>query len=217
MYKSAVYTPSNGDTLIKSGPQEIYYAHKDDSLHACVDIYLVNITWVPVMTWMNSTEVEQTYTCSHTTGLTVTNGTEVDDGISIERIFCGATVTTNHEKKVFTTIETSKSTTFTISVRVPPRCCLTFYQRKYRFKNRVSLIHSTSDKLYSIGDGCGKIAWKECEVEIMSSHYLTQEAPFAEEVKITLPPVKVYERPKDIKQGGYTQETRKVLDKLRLY
>lgn len=84
---------------IKFGREEIYVTPGDEALYAVVDTYPVDITWVSKMSWKNDTDAKQTYTYSYTTGLTVTQGSEVNNGFSLGASFKGVGITIDHSEK----------------------------------------------------------------------------------------------------------------------
>jgi len=145
---------------------------------AAFDIYLVDITWVSKMSWKNDTDMMQTYSYSCTTGLTITSGGEVNNGFSLGRIYQGATVTIDNQERVFKPTETKESRTTTINFSVPPRSLLTFYQRRYRFRNSIFFILNAWGKDWNVGGWKSQeTARKECEVEIMSEDYVILQSP----------------------------------------
>ena len=177
MYQHVVYKPSGGDALVKSGCYYVYFSGAYDSLIAAVDTYLVDITWVLMMSWKNDTDATQTYPYTFTTGLTVTKGIEVNKGFSLGPTYKGATLTIDHKTRVFKPTETTEAKTITINLSVPPQSLIVVYQRKYRFRDSMFFVHQSSRGQFDValqgGEGPFK---KECEVEIMSEDYATLRA-----------------------------------------
>jgi len=175
--KYVVYKPSGGDALVKSGRQEIYYYSGDEALYAAIDTYLVDTTWVSRMSWRNDTDAEQAFTYSYTTKLTVTKGNDVSNGLSLENEYKGASVKVDHQERVFTTAETTETTTVTIKLNMAPRSLLVFYQRRYKFRNSMFFILDAWGQDWNVGSWGGyDLSRKECEVEIMSEDYATLQA-----------------------------------------
>jgi len=177
MYKYAVYKPSGGDARIKSGREEIYATRGDEALYAVVDTYLVDITWVSKMSWKNDTDAAQKYSYSYTTGLKVTQGSEVNNGFSLGASFKGVGITVDHSEKVFKSSETTESRTVTMEVNVPPRSRTIFYQKRYKFRKSMFFILDAWGREWNVGSwGSYEIRRKECEVEIDSEDFATLQA-----------------------------------------
>ncbi len=178
MYKYTVYKPSNGDVLVKSGREEIYFIHTVEALYAAVDTYFVDTTWVSGMSWKNDTDATQTYTYTYTTGLTITEGSEVKNGFSLETVYKKMSVTIDHQEKVFKPAETTETRTVTANLSVPPRSLLIFYQRRYKFRSSMFFVLDTAfGRFWNIcGPDSTSVLRKECEVEIMSEDYATLRA-----------------------------------------
>ena len=65
------------------------------------------------MSWKNDTGANQTYTYSYTTGLTVTQGSEVNSRFSLGASLKGVGITVDHSEKVFKSSGTTESRTVT--------------------------------------------------------------------------------------------------------
>jgi hypothetical protein len=146
---------------------------------AAFDTYLIDITWVPRMSWKNDTDMTQTYSYSCTTGLTITSGSELNNGFSLGAIYKGASVIIDRQERVFKPTETTESRTMTMNLSVPPRSLLIFYQRRYRFRNSIFFIFNAWGRDWNVGRWKGQPeekAMKECKVEIMSEDYMTMQA-----------------------------------------
>jgi hypothetical protein len=173
-----VHKPRNGDALVISGRYELYHVLREERMWAAFDTYLIDATWVSQMSWKNYTDMMQTYTHSSTTGLTITGGGEVSNGFSLGSIYQWASVTINNVEKVFKPTETKEPRTTTINLSVPPRSILTFYQRRYRFRNSIFFILNAWGKDWNVGGWKSQeTARKECEVEIMSEDYAIMQSP----------------------------------------
>jgi hypothetical protein len=177
LYQHVIYKPSGGNALVKSGSYHVYTSGAYDSLIAAVDTYLVDITWVLMMTWKNDTDATQTYPYTFTTGLTITKGIEINKGFPLGPTYKGATLTIDHKTRVFKPTETTEAKTITINLSVPPQSLIVVYQRKYKFKDSMFFVHQSSGGQFGValqrGEGPCK---KECEVEIMSEDYATLRA-----------------------------------------
>ncbi len=113
--------------MVKSGRFTIYDFPGVESFFASIDTYLIDATWVPKMSWENNTSSEQTHFLQYTTGLKVTKGTEVTNSVGIVAEFKGLSMSIDGQTK-------------TITLGVPPKLTLTFYQRKYRFQDKIFFI-----------------------------------------------------------------------------
>jgi len=174
MYKHTVYKPIGGDARIKAGREVIYNFIGKESLYAAADTYLVDITWVSKMSWKNDTDATQTYSQSHTTGLTVTAGGEVNNGFSLSASFEGIVITTNSSEKIFTSTETRQSMTTTTNISIPARSLVIFYQKRYKFRMSMFFILDAWGREWNVGSWGGyEITRKECEVVIDSEDYAT--------------------------------------------
>ncbi|PBK82802.1 hypothetical protein ARMGADRAFT_1038300 [Armillaria gallica] len=130
---------------------------------------------VSKVSWENNTAATQTYSLQYTTELKVTKGTEVTNSVGIGAAFKGMSMSMDSQTKTFTTYETTDTQTKTITLSVPPKSTLTFYQ-KYRFKNTMFFILDAWGQEWNVGSQGGyDIKRKECEVEIMSEDYLTTD------------------------------------------
>src|SRR5579863_9718728 len=144
---------------------------------AAVDTYLVDITWVLMMSWKNDTDATQTYPCTFTTGLTITKGNEVNKGFSLESTYKGASLTIDHKTRVFKPTETTETKTTTINLTVPPQSLVVVYQRKYKFRDSIFFVHQSWRGQFNVAIQVGQGSFrKECEVEIMSEEYATLRA-----------------------------------------
>ncbi len=92
------------------------------------------------MSWENNTEAAQAYELQYTTELKVTTGTEVTNSVGIGAVFKGLSMSMDSETKTFTTYEATDTQSKTISLSVPPKSTLTFYQKKYRFRDTMFFV-----------------------------------------------------------------------------
>jgi len=175
------YKPSGGDTMVNSGRSTIYYYPGDEAFYASMDTYLIDTTWVSKMSWENNTEATQTYSLQYTTQLTVTEGTEVTNSVNVGAEFKGLSMSMDNETKTFSTYETTDTQTMTITLSIPPKSTLTFYQRKYQFRATMFFVLDAWGEEWNAGSQGGyDITRKECEVEIMSEDYLTTDTPLVD-------------------------------------
>jgi len=177
MYKYTVYKPSGGDARIKAGRETLYYISGDEALYAAVDTYLVDITWVSKMSWKNDTDATQTYAYSYTTALAITKGSEINNGFSVSGSFKGLGLTVDHSEKVFKSTETTESKTTAVTISVPPRSLLIFYQKRYNFRKSMFFILDAWMQEWNMGSWGGSTPTKlACEVAIESEEFATLDA-----------------------------------------
>lgn len=168
--------PAGGEALVKSERSTIFSYAGDEAFFAAIDTYLVDTTWLHQLSWENNTDAAQTYTYQYTTELKVTKGTEVTVSVGIGAVFKGLSIGIEASTKTFSTYETTSSQTRTLTVNVPPRKKVTFYQRRYTFTNKMFFILDAWREEWNAGSPGGyDIARKECTVQIMSEDYLTTE------------------------------------------
>jgi len=172
-----VYKPSGGDALVKSGSYYVYFSNAQDSLIAAVDTYLVDITWVLMMSWKNDTDATQTCPYTFTTGLTITKGDDVNKGFSLGSTYRGASLTIDQKTRVFKSTETMETKTITINLNVPPQSLVVVYQRKYKFRDSIFFFHQSWRGQYNVAIRGGELPFKKaCEVEIMGEEFATLQA-----------------------------------------
>ncbi|KAK0226320.1 hypothetical protein IW262DRAFT_1294529 [Armillaria fumosa] len=128
------------------------------------------------MSWENNTSIKQMYSLQYTTRLKVTKGTEVTNSVRIAAKFKGLSMSIDGQIKTFTTYKTTRTLTRTITLSIPPKLTLTFYQRKYWFKDMMFFILNVWGYDWNVGPlGGYGLMKKECEVEIMSKDYLVMD------------------------------------------
>ncbi|PBK82796.1 hypothetical protein ARMGADRAFT_1019409 [Armillaria gallica] len=128
------------------------------------------------MSWENNTAAAQTYSLQYTTQLTVTQGTEVINSVGIGAEYKGRSLSMNGETETFSSYETTDTQTKTVTLSVPPKSMLAFYQRKYRFRDTMFFVLDAWGQEWNAGSQGGyDITRKTCEVEIMSEDYLTTD------------------------------------------
>ncbi|PBK82795.1 hypothetical protein ARMGADRAFT_1019407 [Armillaria gallica] len=179
--------PSGGDAMVKSGRSIIYHFPDEESLFASIDTYLIDTTWVPKMSWENLTSAEQTYSLQYTTELEVAKGTEITNSVGIAAKFKGLLMSMDGQTKTFSSYETTRTLTKTITLSVPPKSTLTFYQKKYRFKDTMFFVLNVWGSDWNVGSPGGyDIPRKECEVEIMSEDYLITDTALVDSATGTI-------------------------------
>lgn len=177
LYKYLVYKPSGGDARVSAQRETLYNRAGDEALYAGTERYLVDIAWVSNMSWKNDTDAAQTYVHTFTTELKIIQGSEVNNGFSLGATYQGASVSFNHETKTFKSTETTESRTITITLTVPPRSYLVFYQRRYTFKDSIFFILDAWNQEWNVGSWGGyEFTWKDVDVQIMSEDYATLSA-----------------------------------------
>lgn len=171
-----VYKPKNGNALVKSGRTTIYNSPGNQAFYAARDTYLIDTTWIYKMSWENNTDATQTYSLKYTTGLKVTVGSEVSASVGMGAAYEGLSISMDISTKVFSSTETTSGVEKTITLNIPPKSRLTFYQRKYRFRDTMFFVLDAWNEEWNAGSWGGyTITRKECEVEIMSEDYLTTD------------------------------------------
>ncbi|KAK0221936.1 hypothetical protein IW262DRAFT_940878 [Armillaria fumosa] len=169
-----VYKANGGDALVKSGRTTIYEHPVDQTtFYVCKDTYFVDTAWVYQMSYQNTTDSAQTYTLEYATGPKAPESADLPKSIGIGASYNGLTMTMDTQTKIFSDFETTESVTKTVSLSVPPSSTLTFYQKKYRFRDSMFFVLATSGQELNVGspDGDGVLT-DEREVEIMSEDYL---------------------------------------------
>ncbi|KAF8231419.1 hypothetical protein L208DRAFT_63734 [Tricholoma matsutake] len=196
LYRYITYVALGDDTRVKGEQERIYYYKGSEAMYAAVNTYLVNTTWVSRMTWRNDTDTVQQYVVQYKTELTVTNGSEVSKGFSLAAVFKGLSVGFDNQQKTFRTTETTESKTLTITINVPPRSYVVFYQRRYTFRVKMSFVLDAWSEFWNVGSWGGYAhTTKECSVEIMSEDYATMSSDLDAITKGTIRVTSVYPAP----------------------
>ncbi len=173
--------------MVKSGRSIIYHFPHKESLFASINTYLIDTAWVPKMSWENLTSAEQTYSLQYTTELKVTKGTEVTNSVGIGAKYKGLSISIDGQTKTFSTYETTGTLTKTITLSVPPKSTLTFYQKKYRFRDTMFFVLRVWAQEWNVGSPGGyELTRKECEVEIMSEDYLITDTALVDSATGTI-------------------------------
>ncbi len=168
-----------GDALVKSCRSTIYFFPAEEALYAAIDIYLVGAKWMSQWSFENDTDATQTYYHKHKTQLNITSGAEVAKSMNLGAELKTLAIDVNSWRKTFTDHETSTtSRTRSLTVNIPPKTKITFYQRQYEFKVAIYFISDSWSKEWKVGtseDG-KRLLTKECTVEIMSDDFLAKDA-----------------------------------------
>lgn len=125
----------------------------------------------------NATDAKQTYSHQHTTQLKITNGAEVARSVNIGAELKTLAINMNLSGKTFTDDETSTTPqTRTLTINIPPKTKITFYQRRYEFKIVVYFISDSWGKEWKVGTSGGeRCLTKECTMEIISDDFLAKD------------------------------------------
>lgn len=162
--------------MVKSTRSTIYYYTGDEAFYAAIDTYLVGATWISQWSMENNTGATQTYSHQHTTQLKITSGMEVTKSVNIGAEFKGLSIGMNSSTKTFTNYETTTSQTKTLTINIPPRSKVTFYQRRYDFKvTMVFILDAWNQEWMAHFAGDRGFITKECTVQIMSENYLATD------------------------------------------
>ncbi|KAK0189588.1 hypothetical protein F5146DRAFT_931967, partial [Armillaria mellea] len=154
----------------------IYYSYANEAFYATRDSYLIDTTWVYKMSWENNTTAMQTYFLKYTTGLKVTQGNEVSISVGMGAAYERLLILMDVLMKVFLSTETMSGFEKTITLNIPPKLSLTFYQRKYWFRDTMFFVLDVWSVEWNAGSWGGyNIIRKDCEVEIMSEDYLMMD------------------------------------------
>ncbi|KAK0487353.1 hypothetical protein IW261DRAFT_609723, partial [Armillaria novae-zelandiae] len=106
--------------------------------------------------YQNTTYSAQTYTLEYATGPKATESADLPNPIGIGASFNGLTMTMDTPAKIFSDFETTEGVTKTISLTVPASSTLTFYLKKYRFRDSMFFVLAMSgqelDVVSSDGD-----------------------------------------------------------------
>ncbi|PPR07221.1 hypothetical protein CVT24_010164 [Panaeolus cyanescens] len=166
-----------GAARVWSGRHLIYSRTGDEAMYGIGDRYLTNITWVQLISWRNDTEAEQQYQYAYSTSLKVTKGTEVQNGIDVKGSYNGMSIGISETRKTFSAIETTETQTTTITVKVPAKATLTFYQKRYEFHEECTFVNDAWGKEWNAGPwgGYTPLLTLKWDTQIMADEYLTTD------------------------------------------
>ncbi|KAI1127297.1 hypothetical protein F5Y10DRAFT_292909 [Nemania abortiva] len=176
-----VYKPI-GTARTWAGRKTIYYSAGDEAMYAVVNRYLRAINWIQLISWINDTAAEQQYQFSYSTGLTITQGREINNGFSLGASYQGMSVGVEHSTRTFKNTETTSTQTTAISIHVPPKSQLIFYQKRYDFEDNITFINDAWGRQWNIGPwgGYDPLTTKVTTVQIMAEEYYTRSSPLPE-------------------------------------
>lgn len=126
--------------MVNSGRSTIYNYPGDEAFYASMDTYLIDTTWVSKMSWENNNAATQMCSLQYTTQLTVTEGTEVTNSVGIGAEYKGLSLSMNSETKMFLSYETTDTQTKMVTLSIPPKSTLAYYQRKYQFRDTMFFV-----------------------------------------------------------------------------
>ncbi|KAK0459089.1 uncharacterized protein EV420DRAFT_302670 [Desarmillaria tabescens] len=150
-----VYKITGGDALIKSGRTAIYEHPADQTtFYACNDSHLIDTTWIYKMSWENTTDTAQTYTLDYVTGPKEAEAADIPKSWNCG-FLPGLSITMNTQAKVFSDSETTDSDTKSVSLTIPANSTLTFYQKKYWFRNSMFFVLDTLGQEFNVGSPGG--------------------------------------------------------------
>jgi len=181
LYEYRVYNPT-GTARTFAGRETIYYKAGDEAMYAVVNRFLERVQWIQLMAWNNDTDAPQKYEYSYTTGLTITQGSEVTNGFSLGASYEGMSIGVDHSTRTFKSTETTSSKTTTITVNVAPRSELIFYQKRFDFRDNITFINDAWGQEWNIGPygGYTPLTTKVTAVQIMAEEYFTRSARLPE-------------------------------------
>jgi len=90
--------------------------------------------------WYNNTDENQEYSNEYTSQLAVKSGEEVSVSVNLSAEFEGLSVGGGVDQKTFSSIETTKSKTYTLKITVPKNSDLWLYQRRYIFVTKMTWV-----------------------------------------------------------------------------
>ncbi|KAJ7250157.1 hypothetical protein B0H12DRAFT_1120972, partial [Mycena haematopus] len=181
LYSYRVYNPT-GTARTFAGRETIYNRPGDEAMFAIINRYLERIQWIQLIAWKNDTDATQQYQYSYTTGLTITQGSEVTNGFSLGASYQGMSIGVDHSTRTFKSTETTSSMTTTITVNVPPRSELIFYQKRFDFRDNITFINDAWGQEWNIGPwgDYTPLTTKVTSVNIMAEEYFTRSARLPE-------------------------------------
>ncbi|KAJ7196051.1 hypothetical protein GGX14DRAFT_403539 [Mycena pura] len=177
-----VHTPAYGPARTFAGQVTIYNRPGDEGMFAVINRYLERVQWIQIMAWRNDTDATQQYQVSYTTGLTITQGSDVTNGFSLGASYEGMSIGFEHSTRTFRSTETTSSKTTTLTVNVHPRSELVFYQRRFDFRDNITFINDAWGQWWNIGPwgGYTPLTTKVTSVNIMAEEYFTNSARLPE-------------------------------------
>ncbi|KAI0185030.1 hypothetical protein EV127DRAFT_397737 [Xylaria flabelliformis] len=157
--------------------ETIFYDAGQQAMYGVVNRYLLAINWIQLFSWNNDTEAEQEWQYSFTSGLSITQGSDVSNGFNLGASYKGMSIGIDHSTRTFKSTETSSSATFTKTVKVAPRSTLFFYQKRYDFQDDITFINDAFGQWWNIGSWGAYVplTTKVTKVQIMAEEYYTTD------------------------------------------
>ncbi|KAJ7874290.1 hypothetical protein B0H13DRAFT_1894622 [Mycena leptocephala] len=183
LYDYRIYRPGPGGTSRTfAGRETIYFRAGDEAMYAVINRFLQWVQWIQLVAWNNDTDAAQQYQYSYTTGLTITQGSEVTNGFSLGASYQGMSIGIDHSTRTFKSTETTSSRTTTVTVNVPPRSQLIFYQKRFDFRDSITFINDAWGQEWNIGSWghYTPLATRDVVVNIMAEEYFTRSARLPE-------------------------------------
>ncbi|KAJ7901359.1 hypothetical protein B0H13DRAFT_1622046 [Mycena leptocephala] len=181
LYEYRVYRPT-GTARTFAGRQTLYSWAGDQAMHAIINRFLERVQWAQIFVWRNDTKETQQRQHSYTTGLTITEGSEVNNRFNLGGTYEGMSIGFSHSTRTFKSTETTSSTTTTIIVAVPAHSELIFYQKRYDFRDEITFINDAWGQHWNIGPWGGyyPLTTRVTSVNIMAEEYFTASARLPE-------------------------------------
>jgi hypothetical protein len=151
-------------------------------MHAVINRFLERVQWIQISAWRNDINETQQRQCSYTTGLTITQGSEVTNEFSLGGTYEGMSIGFGHSTRTFESTETTSSKTTTISINVPPNSELIFYQKRYDFRDEITFINDAWGQQWNTGPWGGyyPLTTRVTSVNIMAEEYFIASARLPE-------------------------------------
>lgn len=124
------------DILIFQKGSAIYDDGKE-TLRQYVETKSRGFEWVLLMSWINETTADNTYTVTTQEGLTIREGIETENHFGVSASFKGLGAEVGGSRKYFTESESSRATQIEKKVTVVAKKSTYFYQKLYHFAPEV--------------------------------------------------------------------------------
>lgn len=179
LYTYLVYKPSSTPARVYAGRKTMFSYPGDQALYAILSRTLGTVRWVQIVAWKNNTSAAQQYQISYTTGLKITEGSEVNIGFNFGASFEGISIGLDYSQKTFKSTETTTTKTITLTVNVPAYSELVFYQKSYEFDDYVTFVLDAWGQEWNVGPWGGYTPLTSMHVltQIMAEEYLTTSSP----------------------------------------
>jgi len=175
-------------TLCYQGKRYLYDEPEDQSLYAACHTYLDHVENIQLNHWYNNTDENQEYSNEYTSQLAVKSGEEVSVSVNLSAEFEGLSVGGGVDQKTFSSIETTKSKTYTLKITVPKNSDLWLYQRRYIFVTKMTWVLNAWAGLWNVGSkGAYHIQEGECVTHIDAQDYVTTKNQLVKEQSVDWP------------------------------